>query len=117
MNPGGRRLIGVVLDRRYRIDAPIARGGMSTVYRGMDLRLDRPVAIKVMDPQFAADPQFLARFEFEARAVARLAHPGLVAVHDQGSDGEHAFLVMELVEGGTLRELLRERGPMPPHAA
>ncbi|MFC9518744.1 Stk1 family PASTA domain-containing Ser/Thr kinase [Nocardiaceae bacterium NPDC056970] len=117
MNPGGRRLIGVVLDRRYRIDAPIARGGMSTVYRGMDLRLDRPVAIKVMDPQFAADPQFLARFEFEARAVARLAHPGLVGVHDQGSDGEHAFLVMELVEGGTLRELLRERGPMPPHAA
>ncbi|CAM2969209.1 Stk1 family PASTA domain-containing Ser/Thr kinase [Prescottella defluvii] len=117
MNPGGRRLIGVVLDRRYRIDAPIARGGMSTVYRGMDLRLDRPVAIKVMDPQFAADPQFLARFEFEARAVARLNHPGLVGVHDQGSDGEHAFLVMELVEGGTLRELLRERGPMPPHAA
>lgn len=115
MNPG--RLIGVVLDRRYRIDAPIARGGMSTVYRGMDLRLDRPVAIKVMDPQFAADPQFLARFEFEARAVARLNHPGLVGVHDQGSDGEHAFLVMELVEGGTLRELLRERGPMPPHAA
>ncbi|MCL2534110.1 MAG: protein kinase, partial [Nocardiaceae bacterium] len=117
MNPGGRGLIGVVLDRRYRIDAPIARGGMSTVYRGMDLRLDRPVAIKVMDPQFAADPQFLARFEFEARAVARLNHPGLVGVHDQGSDGEHAFLVMELVEGGTLRELLRERGPMPPHAA
>lgn len=110
-------MIGVVLDRRYRIDATIARGGMSTVYRGMDLRLDRPVAIKVMDPQFAADPQFLARFEFEARAVARLAHPGLVGVHDQGSDGEHAFLVMELVEGGTLRELLRERGPMPPHAA
>ncbi|QBJ94888.1 Stk1 family PASTA domain-containing Ser/Thr kinase [Rhodococcus sp. ABRD24] len=117
MNSGGQRLIGVVLDRRYRIDASIARGGMSTVYRGMDLRLDRPVAIKVMDPQFAADPQFLARFEFEARAVARLNHPGLVGVHDQGSDGEHAFLVMELVEGGTLRELLRERGPMPPHAA
>ncbi|WP_305091711.1 Stk1 family PASTA domain-containing Ser/Thr kinase [Prescottella sp. R16] len=116
MNPGGRGLIGVVLERRYRIDAPIARGGMSTVYRGMDLRLDRPVAIKVMDPQFAADPQFLARFEFEARAVARLAHPGLVGVHDQGRDGEHVFLVMELVEGGTLRELLRERGPMPPHA-
>ncbi|RVW05885.1 Stk1 family PASTA domain-containing Ser/Thr kinase [Rhodococcus xishaensis] len=116
MNPGGQGLIGVVLDRRYRIDAPIARGGMSMVYRGMDLRLDRPVAIKVMDPQFAADPQFLARFEFEARAVARLNHPGLVGVHDQGSDGAHAFLVMELVEGGTLRELLRERGPMPPHA-
>ncbi|WP_246098019.1 Stk1 family PASTA domain-containing Ser/Thr kinase [Rhodococcus spelaei] len=117
MGPGDQRLIGTLLERRYRVDSPIARGGMSMVYRGMDLRLDRPVAIKVMDPKFAQDPQFVARFEFEARAVARLSHPGLVAVYDQGVDGEHAFLVMELVAGGTLRELLRERGPMPPHAA
>ncbi|MFF0817023.1 Stk1 family PASTA domain-containing Ser/Thr kinase [Rhodococcus sp. NPDC003318] len=117
MGPGDHRLIGELLDRRYRVDAPVARGGMSMVYQGMDLRLDRPVAIKVMDPKFAQDPQFLSRFEFEARAVARLSHPGLVAVYDQGIDGEHAFLVMELVAGGTLRELLRERGPMPPHAA
>ncbi|WP_129976221.1 Stk1 family PASTA domain-containing Ser/Thr kinase [Rhodococcus sp. Q1] len=117
MTAGGDRLVGVVLDRRYRIESQIARGGMSTVYRGTDLRLDRPVAVKIMDPQFAADPQFLARFEFEARSVARLTHPGLVAVYDQGQDGDHVFLVMELVEGGTLRELLRERGPMPPHAA
>ncbi|WP_094273707.1 Stk1 family PASTA domain-containing Ser/Thr kinase [Rhodococcus sp. OK302] len=109
-------MIGEMLERRYRVDAPIARGGMSTVYRGLDTRLDRPVAIKVMDPQFAADPAFLTRFEFEARAVARLKHPALVAVYDQGSDRGHAFLVMELVDGGTLRELLRERGPMPPHA-
>jgi len=114
---GSDRLVGVVLDRRYRIESQIARGGMSTVYRGTDMRLDRPVAVKIMDPQFAADPQFLARFEFEARSVARLTHPGLVAVYDQGQDGDHVFLVMELVEGGTLRELLRERGPMPPHAA
>lgn len=69
-----------------------------------------------MDPQFAGDPAFLTRFEFEARAVARLKHPALVAVYDQGSDRNHVFLVMELVDGGTLRELLRERGPMPPHA-
>ncbi|WP_027502242.1 Stk1 family PASTA domain-containing Ser/Thr kinase [Rhodococcus sp. UNC363MFTsu5.1] len=117
MGPGDQALIGTLLDRRYRVDSPIARGGMSMVYRGLDMRLDRPVAIKVMDPKFAHDPQFVARFEFEARAVARLTHPGLVAVYDQGIDGEHAFLVMELVAGGTLRELLRERGPMPPHAA
>ncbi|BAH34284.1 Stk1 family PASTA domain-containing Ser/Thr kinase [Rhodococcus erythropolis] len=109
-------MIGEMLERRYRVDAPIARGGMSTVYRGLDTRLDRPVAIKVMDPQFAGDPAFLTRFEFEARAVARLKHPSLVAVYDQGSDRNHVFLVMELVDGGTLRELLRERGPMPPHA-
>ncbi|WP_039797106.1 Stk1 family PASTA domain-containing Ser/Thr kinase [Nocardia araoensis] len=105
-----------MLEGRYRIDAPIARGGMSMVFRGVDTRLDRPVAIKVMDPKFAGDPQFLSRFEFEARAVAKLKHPSLVAVYDQGVDGDHPFLIMELVEGGTLRELLRERGPMPPHA-
>lgn len=69
-----------------------------------------------MDPKFASDPQFLTRFELEARAVAKLKHPSLVAVYDQGVDGDHPFLIMELVEGGTLRELLRERGPMPPHA-
>ncbi|MFE3260755.1 PASTA domain-containing protein [Nocardia sp. NPDC059091] len=105
-----------MLEGRYRIDAPIARGGMSMVFRGVDTRLDRPVAIKVMDPKFAGDPQFLTRFELEARAVAKLKHPSLVAVYDQGVDGDHPFLIMELVEGGTLRELLRERGPMPPHA-
>ncbi|MFI9505529.1 Stk1 family PASTA domain-containing Ser/Thr kinase [Nocardia sp. NPDC052566] len=116
MKTGGHQLIGQMLEGRYRIDAPIARGGMSMVFRGVDTRLDRPVAIKVMDPKFSGDPQFLSRFEFEARAVAKLKHPSLVAVYDQGVDGEYPFLIMELVEGGTLRELLRERGPMPPHA-
>ena len=109
-------LVGVVLDGRYRVDALIATGGMSAVYRGLDLRLDRPVALKVMDSRYAGDQQFLTRFQREARAVARLKDPGLVAVYDQGFDGRHPFLVMELIEGGTLRELLRERGPMPPHA-
>lgn len=109
-------LVGVVLDGRYRIEVMIATGGMSAVYRGLDLRLDRPVALKVMDSRYAGDTQFLTRFQREARAVARLKDPGLVAVYDQGIDGQHPFLVMELIEGGTLRELLRERGPMPPHA-
>ena len=109
-------LVGAILDGRYRVDTPIATGGMSTVYRGLDVRLDRPVALKVMDSRYAGDQQFLTRFQREARAVARLKDPGLVAVYDQGFDGRHPFLVMELVEGGTLRELLRERGPMPPHA-
>ena len=109
-------LIGAVLDGRYRVEAMIATGGMSAVYRGIDVRLDRPVAIKVMDSRYAGDQQFLARFQREARADARLKDPGLVADYDQGLDGAHPFLVMELIEGGTLRELLRERGPMPPHA-
>lgn len=109
-------LAGAVLDGRYRVDTLIATGGMSGVYRGLDLRLDRPVALKIMDSRYAGDSQFLTRFQREARAVARLKDPGLVAVYDQGIDGQHPFLVMELVEGGTLRELLVERGPMPPHA-
>ncbi len=109
-------LVGALLDGRYRVENPIATGGMSTVYRGLDVRLDRPVALKVMDARYAGDHQFLARFQREARAIARLKDPGLVAIYDQGNDATHPFLVMELVEGGTLRELLRERGPMPPHA-
>ncbi|HYZ70002.1 MAG TPA: protein kinase [Mycobacterium sp.] len=109
-------LVGAVLDGRYRVETMIATGGMSAVYRGLDLRLDRPVALKVMDSRYAGDTQFLTRFQREARVVARLKNPGLVAVYDQGIDGHHPFLVMELIDGGTLRELLRERGPMPPHA-
>ena len=92
--------------------ARLARGGMSTVYRGLDLRLDRPVAIKVMSQEYAADPTFLTRFEREARSAARLDDPAVVAVYDQGRDGDVVFLVMELVDGGTLRDLLRERGPL-----
>jgi serine/threonine protein kinase, bacterial len=109
-------LDGMLLDGRYRVEAKIATGGTSTVYRGLDVRLDRPVALKVMDSRYAGDQQFLTRFQLEARAVARLKDPGLVAVYDQGTDARHPFLVMELIEGGTLRELLAERGPMPPHA-
>ncbi|MQA16929.1 MAG: Stk1 family PASTA domain-containing Ser/Thr kinase [Pseudonocardiaceae bacterium] len=110
------RLVGARLDGRYQVDAVLARGGMSTVYRGTDTRLDRQVAIKVMDRRFTGDPVFLERFEREARAAARLHHPGVVGVFDQGVDrsgeDDYVFLVMELVEGGTLRDLLRERGPL-----
>lgn len=109
---------GDVLDGRYRIGPLIARGGMSSVHRATDLRLGRDVAAKVMDPRFVHDESFRVRFEREARAVARMADESLVNVYDQGSDpAGHVFLIMELVDGGTLRELLRERGPMPPHAA
>jgi serine/threonine protein kinase, bacterial len=115
--PGtGDPLDNTLLDGRYLVQSKIASGGTSTVYRGVDVRLDRPVALKVMDSRYAGDSQFLHRFQLEARTVARLKNPGLVAVYDQGMDARHPFLVMELIEGGTLRELLAERGPMPPHA-
>ena len=111
---GDGNLVGTLLDGRYRVGPVLALGGMSTVYRGTDTRLERPVAIKVMAPRFAVDPVFLHRFEREARAAARLHHPGVVGVHDQGVDsspaGDCVFLVMELVEGGTLRDLLRQHG-------
>lgn len=109
--------VGDVLESRYRIDHPIARGGMSTVYRCVDLRLGRAVAAKVMEERYVKDSVFRQRFRREARAMAQLSHPNLVNVYDFGSDGEHLYLVMELIRGGTLRELLAERGPMPPHAA
>lgn len=112
----GDPLDNALLDGRYLVQGKIASGGTSTVYRGLDTRLDRPVALKVMDARYSGDTQFLARFQLEARTVARLKNPGLVAVYDQGLDARHPFLVMELIEGGTLRELLIERGPMPPHA-
>ena len=108
---------GSLLDGRYRIDAVIARGGMSTVHLATDERLDRHVAVKLLDPALAGDPVFVDRFTLEARSVARLSDPGIVQVFDQGVEDGTAFLVMELVPGGTLRELLDERGPMPPYAA
>ncbi|HKN97743.1 MAG TPA: Stk1 family PASTA domain-containing Ser/Thr kinase [Pseudonocardiaceae bacterium] len=113
MEANGVAVLGAVLEGRYRVEKPLARGGMSNVYAGLDLRLDRPVAIKVMEAKFAQDRSFIDRFELEARAAARLHHPNVVAVHDQGVDGDHVYLVMELVSGGTLRDLLRERGALP----
>lgn len=108
---------GALLDGRYRLDAVIARGGMSIVHLATDERLDRHVAVKLLDPALAGDRAFVDRFTLEARSAARLSDPGIVQVFDQGVEGDTTFLVMELVPGGTLRELLDERGPMPPYAA
>ncbi|HKC27208.1 MAG TPA: Stk1 family PASTA domain-containing Ser/Thr kinase, partial [Jatrophihabitans sp.] len=114
-------LVGRSLEGRYRILERIARGGMSTVYAAVDERLDRLVAVKVMSSTLSADPAFSDRFAREARAAARLTHLNVVSVYDQGQesgpDGLHVFLVMELVEGRTLRELLRERGRLAPPQA
>ncbi|MBH5334420.1 Stk1 family PASTA domain-containing Ser/Thr kinase [Streptomyces pactum] len=110
-------LVGQVLDGRYRVDARIAVGGMATVYRALDTRLDRVVALKVMHPSLAADAAFVERFIREAKSVARLAHTNVVGVFDQGTDGGYVFLAMEYVAGCTLRDVLRERGALQPRAA
>ncbi|MGW0643514.1 Stk1 family PASTA domain-containing Ser/Thr kinase [Streptomyces badius] len=110
-------LVGQLLDGRYRIEARIAVGGMATVYRAVDTRLDRVLALKVMHPALATDVSFVERFIREAKSVARLAHPNVVAVFDQGAEGAYVYLAMEYVAGCTLRDVLRERGALQPRAA
>lgn len=110
-------LVGRTLDGRYRIEARIAVGGMATVYRAVDTRLDRMLALKVMHPGLAADTAFVERFIREAKAVARLSHSNVVGVYDQGTDGTYVYLAMEYVAGCTLRDVLRERGALSPRAA
>lgn len=95
----------------------IARGGMSTVYLATDIRLDRTVALKVMHRSFAEDPGFVARFEREAKAAAKLSHPNVVGVFDQGSYDGLVFLVMEYVPGHTLRDVIRAHGALEPARA
>jgi serine/threonine-protein kinase len=108
-------LLGRLVDGRYEISARIARGGMATVYLARDRRLDRDVALKVMHAHLADGVEgaaFVSRFRREARAAARLAHPGVVAVYDQGFDGETSYLTMEYVPGTNLRRELRATGTL-----
>ncbi|MGW3242520.1 Stk1 family PASTA domain-containing Ser/Thr kinase [Streptomyces sp. NPDC001070] len=110
-------LVGQTLDGRYRVESRIAVGGMATVYRALDTRLDRVLALKVMHPALAAEYGFVERFIREARSVARLDHPNVVQVYDQGMDGTYVYLAMEYIAGCTLRDVLRDRGALPPRAA
>lgn len=96
-------LVGHVLDGRYEIQRKLARGGMATVYLANDLRLTRVVAVKVMHEGLGDDQDFAAKFDREARAAARLSHPNVVSVFDQGIDAGRPYIVMEYVEGCTLR--------------
>jgi eukaryotic-like serine/threonine-protein kinase len=102
-------MIGRLVDGRYQVRSRIARGGMATVYLATDLRLERRVALKIMHGHLADDGKFRERFIQEARSAARLAHPNVVNVFDQGQDSEMAYLVMEYLPGITLRDLLQER--------
>ncbi|MGH9444121.1 MAG: protein kinase domain-containing protein, partial [Thermoanaerobaculia bacterium] len=96
----------------YEILAPLGAGGMGEVYRAKDARLGRDVAIKVLPERLAGDPEALARFEREARAVAALSHPNILGIFDFGREGSTVFAVMELLEGSTLRERL-DAGALP----
>ncbi|MDQ1057885.1 beta-lactam-binding protein with PASTA domain/serine/threonine protein kinase [Arthrobacter globiformis] len=110
-------LVGSLVDNRYQVKSRLARGGMSTVYVATDQRLDRDVALKVLHPHLANDGNFLDRLAREARAAAKLSHPHVVGVLDQGHDGDTAYLVMEYIKGHTLRDVINSKGALSPRLA
>jgi serine/threonine-protein kinase len=100
-----------LLNKRYRLLSPIGAGGMAVVYKAQDLALGRLVAVKILREPLTGDPDFLARFQQEARAAANLAHPNIVTVHDFGRDGGRNYIVMEYIEGKDLKTLVKEGSP------
>src|SRR5690348_3315730 len=110
-------LVGRVFSNRYRIERELAQGGMAEVYLARDELLDRPVALKVLFPEFAREPSFVERFRREAQAAANLNHPNIVAIYDWGQESGTYFIVMEHVEGRSLRQLIRDDGPLEPGVA
>ena len=106
-----------VINGRYELHRRIARGGMADVFLAKDQLLDRPVAVKVLFPQHASEPTFVARFRREAQAAANLNHPSIVSVYDWGEHEGTYFIVMEYVEGRTLADIIASEGPINPHRA
>jgi serine/threonine-protein kinase len=106
-------LLGTLLSARYRLDARVGSGGMSTVYRAFDTTLEREVAIKLMNREIAGKPEQLERFRREARAVAQLSHPHIVGIIDAGEDSGRPYIVFEYVEGETLKQRIRRLGRLP----
>lgn len=113
MNSTFDPLVGQVLDDRYEIVAKLARGGMATVYRARDLRLSRVVAVKVMRSDLGEDDEFAAKFDREARSAAVLSHPNVVSIFDQGSSQGQPYIVMEFIDGETMRRLISREAPLP----
>jgi serine/threonine-protein kinase len=108
-------MTGEIIDGRYQLESLIASGGMASIYKAIDLRLDRPVAVKIMHPHLANDEEFVQRFIREAKATAAITHPNVVAIQDQGwnTGGSPAvFIVMEFIDGFTLRDLLAQQGQL-----
>ena len=117
MTSVGDPLVGQLLDGRYQITHRLARGGMATVYIATDIRLTRTVAVKVMHIGLGDDAEFARKFDREARSAAKLSHPNVVSVFDQGHDDGRPYIVMEYVEGRTLRDILNHEAPLPPERA
>ena len=110
-------MIGTVLSGRYRLEAKLGSGGMSTVYLARDQTLDRQVAVKVMHREMSEQADQLERFRQEARSVAKLSHPNVVSVIDAGEDGGHPYIVFEYVEGETLKQRINRDGALAPQEA
>ena len=106
-------MIGKILGDRYQIIERIGGGGMAIVYRGLDVLLHRPVSVKTLRPEFVGDAEFVRRFKREAQAAASLSHPNIVNIYDVGQDLDSHYIVMEYVEGKTLKQLIEERAPLP----
>ena len=110
-------MIGKVLDDRYELKEFIGKGGMALVYRALDRRTGHSVAVKILRPEFNGDAEFLERFEREATAASRMTHHNIVNLLDVGQDGEYRYLVMEYVPGRTLKDVIEQKGALPPQTA
>ncbi|HMC03919.1 MAG TPA: protein kinase, partial [Actinomycetota bacterium] len=108
---------GRLFGGRYEVTGPLASGGMAEVFIARDRLLGRPVALKILHPEFARDRAFIERFRREAQSAASLNDPRIVSIYDWGSDGGTYFLVMEFVEGKSLKEVIQNEGPLTPERA
>src|SRR5882762_1325480 len=108
---------GHVFSNRYELEREIGHGGMADVFLAHDQLLDRRVAIKVLSPMYAGDPNFVERFRREAQSAGRLNHPNIVGVYDWGEEGDTYFIVMEYVAGSSLRDVMQEDGRLEPMEA
>ncbi len=103
-------LVGSILGNRYEIVSKVGNGGMATVYKAKDRTLNRNVAIKVLKDEFANDQEFIKRFQIEAQSAAALSHPNIVSIYDVSNDGDIHYIVMELIEGKTLKDVIKIEG-------
>lgn len=110
-------MIGKILDNRYELEEFIGKGGMALVYRALDLRTGHNVAVKVLRPEFAEDEEFLERFDREAHTASKMSHHNIVNLLDMGQEGELRYIVMEYVNGRTLKEVILQKGALPPTVA